>query len=173
VAGVSVVRSAGEGEWSRASDYSSPLRSASASGGGADGGLLLERPLGKGTLALLADASPLQNRLLDLSDNAQFALDLSGPPTRRVVFVESLHGFGAGRGLAALPARWWVAFAGLLLAALLWSLARGRRLGVAEPAEGHRQPARADYVHAMSLLLRRTDDPQELAAALVRLRDQR
>jgi hypothetical protein len=170
VAGVGEVSSAGEGEWSQTTGYSSPLRGASS---GTSGNLLLERRLGKGTLALLADASPLQNRLLDSSDNAQFALDLSGPRKRPVVFVESLHGFGAGRGLAALPARWWVAFAGLLLAALLWSLARGRRLGVAEPAEEHPQPARADYVHAMSLLLRRTEDPQELSAALIRLRDER
>jgi hypothetical protein len=165
VAGVSEVTSAGEGEWAEARGYNSPLH-------GANGGrLLLERAVGKGSLALLADASPLQNRLLGYADNAQFALDLSGPRAGPVVFVESLHGFGAGRGLAALPARWWMALAGLLLAGLLWSLARGRRLGVAEPADERAQPARGDYVRAMSLLLQRTRDPQALAAALIRLRD--
>ena len=180
VAGVGEVASAGEGEWTESHGYTAPLR-------GAHGhGPLLERTIGKGTLALLADASPLQNRLLASDDNAQFALDLSGQDRQPVVFVESVPGYGPSRGLAAqlfsepgagsdlaaLSTRWWVAFAGLLLAGLLWSVARGRRLGVAEPAGEQAQPPRADYVHAMSLLLRRTGDARELSSALERLRDE-
>ncbi len=167
VAGVGQVASASEGEWTESHGYTAPLR------GRHGHGLLLERTMGKGTLALLADASPVQNRLLASEDNAQFALDLSGQHRQPIVFVESVHGYGPSRGLAALSARWWVAFAGLLLAGLLWSVARGRRLGVAEPAGEQAQPPRADYVHAMSLLLRRTGDTQELCSALERLRDER
>ena len=165
-AGVGEVASAGEGEWTESRGYAAPLR------GGQGAGLLLERKLGAGTIALVADASPLQNRLLAEADNARFALDLSGSRDRQpVVFVESLHGYGSSRGFAAVPTRWWVAFAGLLLAGLLWAIARGRRLGVPEPAEEDLQPARAEYVHAISLLLRRSGDEQTLSAALERLRD--
>lgn len=166
VTGVGEVASAGEGEWTESHGYIAPLRGAYGDGP------LLERAIGKGTLALVADASPLQNRLLASADNAQFALDLSAQRRALVVFVESVHGFGASRGLAAVSTRWWVAFAGLLLAGLLWCVARGRRLGVAEVADERTQPARADYVHAMSLLLRRAGDTQELSRALVRLRDE-
>jgi Domain of unknown function (DUF4350) len=167
VAGVGELAGASEGEWTESRGYAAPLRGARGDG------LLLERTLGAGTLALVADASPLQNRLLASADNAQFALDLSGRGRQPVVFVESLHGYGPSRGLAAVPARWWVAFACLLLAGLLWAIARGRRLGVAEPAEEQASPARADYVHAISLLLRRGGEERELSAALVRLRDRR
>jgi hypothetical protein len=167
VAGVSEVRSAGEGEWSPTAGYRAPLQSA------AGGSLLLERDLGSGRIELLADASPLQNRLLGTADNAQLALNLAGGRTRAVVFVESVHGFGQSIGLAALPGRWWLAFAGLALAGLLWILARGRRLGPAEQAEIASAPPRSAYVEAIALLLRRTRDPQELSAALTRLRDRR
>jgi hypothetical protein len=167
VAGVSEVRSAGEGEWSPTAGYHAPLRSA------AGGSLLLERDLGSGSIELLADASPLQNRLLGTADNAQLALNLAGGRNRTVVFVESVHGFGQSIGLAALPGRWWLAFAGLALAGLLWVLARGRRLGPPEQAQTASAPPRSAYVEAISLLLRRTRDPQALAAALTRLRDRR
>jgi len=163
---VSEVQSSGEGEWTESSGYSAPLH---GYGGGA---LLLERALGAGQLELLADASPLQNRLLASADNAQLALNLAGG-ARPVVFVESVHGYGQSRGLAALPSRWWIAFAGLTLAGGLWVLARGRRLGPAEPAGPVSQPPRAAYVHAISLLLRRTKNPEELSRTLTRLRDRR
>jgi hypothetical protein len=167
VAGVSEVRSAGEGEWSATAGYRAPLRSA------AGGSLLLERDLGGGTIELLADASPLQNRLLAAADNAQLALDLSGGRARPVVFVESVHGFGESSGLAALPGRWWLAFAGLALAGRVWILARGRRLGPAEDAGASAPPPRSAYVDAISLLLRRAREPSEVSAALTRLRDGR
>jgi hypothetical protein len=166
MAGVGEVASASEGEWTERHGYAAPLRGAHGDGP------LLERTLGSGTLALVADASPVQNRLLASDDNAQFALDLSGRRRQPVVFVESLHGYGPSRGLAAISTRWWVTFAGLLLAGLLWSVARGRRLGVAEAAGEQAVPARADYVDAISLLLRRTGDEQALSSALIRLRDE-
>jgi hypothetical protein len=160
--GVSEVASAGEGEWQSSGGYRTLLQ-------GAGGALLLARTIGRGELELLADASPLQNRLLASADDAQLGLDLAGGPGRVVVFVESVHGFGESRGLAALPARWWLAFAGLALAGLLWILARARRLGPPEPAETPPSP-RGAYVEAIALLLRRTGRTDELSSALTRLR---
>jgi len=165
VSGVEEVRGAGEGEWAVTSGYRAPLR------GARGGSVLLERSLGSGRIELLADASPLQNRLLASADNAQLALDLAGGPARGVVFVESVHGFGQSRGLAALPSSWRLAFALLALAGVLWVLARGRRLGPAEPAHVPSQPPRAAYVEAIALLLRRTRDPGTLATLLTRLRE--
>jgi Domain of unknown function (DUF4350) len=167
VAGVSEVRSAGEGEWRPTAGYSAPLGSATG------GSLLLERDLGSGKIELLADASPLQNRLLGTADNAQLALNLAGGHTRAVVFAEAVHGFGHSIGLAALPSHWRLTFAGLALAGLLWILARGRRLGPPEQAGIASAAPRSAYVEAISLLLRRTRDPQELSAVLTRLRDRR
>ncbi len=166
VAGVGEVRSAGEGEWSATTGgYRAPLSSP------AGGSVLLEKSFGRGNIELMADASPLQNRLLGSADNAQLALDLAGARSRPVVFVESVHGFGESRGLAALPDRWRLAFALLALAGLLWVIARGRRLGPAEQTPATAPPPRAAYVEAISLLLRRTGDPRDVSAALTRLRD--
>ena len=67
---------------------------------GDEGTLLLVEPAGRGRIALLADTSPLQNRLLGEADNAAFALALSGRGP--LTFVESVHGYGPARGLAAL-----------------------------------------------------------------------
>jgi hypothetical protein len=167
VAGVSEVRSAGEGAWEETAGYR-PLLAAQPGGP-----VLLERHLGRGTLWLLADSSILQNRLLASADNAQLGLNIGGAPPRPVVFVESVHGFGESRGLAALPGRWWAALTGLLLAGLLWALARARRLGPPEPAAAslERSPARREYVEALALLLRRAAGPDELAAARARMAD--
>jgi Domain of unknown function (DUF4350) len=167
VAGVDAVSSAGEGSWTSSAGYRAPLR------GPGEEALLLERGLGRGRLELLADASPLQNRLLASADDAQLALNLVGGRARPVVFVESVHGFGESRGLAALPGRWKLAFALLALAGLVWILAHARRLGAAEPAGQAPAPPRGDYTEAIALLLGRVKQPQELSAALERLRDGR
>ena len=52
---------------------------------------------------LLADTSPLQNRLLGKADNAALALALAatGPST----FVETVHGYGPHAGSRRCPAR--------------------------------------------------------------------
>ena len=118
---------------------------------------------GAGRALLLADTAPLQNRLLDRADNAALALALAGPADRRVIFAESVHGFGQATGLAALPSRWRLALAGILLAALLWMASRARRLGPPEPAGEDQAPARREHVEALALALRRSRDP---AAAL-------
>jgi Domain of unknown function (DUF4350) len=163
--GVGEVRTAGEGTWTSFGGYAAQVRTTDGAA------LLLRRQIGSGTVELLADVSPLQNRLLATADNAQLALNLAGPPGQAVVFVESVHGYGAGRGLAALPTGWRLAFAGLGLAGLLWIAARARRLGPAEPSVEVRPPARSAYADAVALLLRRTKDQRGIVTALDRLRE--
>jgi len=117
------------------------------------GGVLVER----GNVALLADASPLQNARLARADNAAFALELIGGGP--LVFAEAPHGYGSASGLAALPdaGKWAL---GLLLAAgLLLMLARGRRFGPPEDASRPLAPPRAAYVDALGAALARTRDP--------------
>jgi hypothetical protein len=159
---VAVVQSAGQGAWDTTTGFRAPLESADGQA------LVLERPQGKGTLTLLADVSPLQDRLLSKQDNAQLALNLAGPAHRPVVFVESVHGYGERRGLAALPSGWRVAFIGLALAGLLWLLARGRRLGPAEQTASPTAPERGEYADALALLLRRTEDEEAVERAIER-----
>jgi hypothetical protein len=159
-AGVSRVATLGDGGWSPGS---APAGMRAALGAPGSPPLLLVGSLGRGRIALLADASPLQNRLLASADNARLGVDLAGAPGRPVVFVESVHGYGVARGLAALPARWWWMVAGLTLAALAWIAGRWPRLG---PPSAHGRvlpPARSAYLQGMTNILRRADRPIEVA----------
>ena len=126
---------------------------------GALGSLLLVRPAGRGRIVLLADSSPLQNRLLGEADNAAFALALSGKGP--LTFVESVHGYGPQRGLAALPARFGWALIGLLLAALVLMVARGRRLGPPERERRELPPPRRAYVDALAATMARGKEREE------------
>lgn len=119
---------------------------------------------GLGQALLLADASPLQNRLLARADDAALALALAGPDSREVAFVESVHGYGRSSGLAAIPGRWGLAAAGLALAAALLGWSRGRRLGPPETAERELPPPRRAYVEALAATLARTHDRARAAA---------
>ena len=126
---------------------------------GSEPALMVVASVGSGRALLLGDSGPLQNRLLARADNAALALALAGSERRPVTFVESVHGFGAQTGLAALPARWQLALIGFVLAALLWLLARVRRFGPAERAVVAAAPARREHVEALALSLRRARDP--------------
>ena len=150
VEGVSTVLTAGAGAWT-----SGPGTVALS---GARGPELLAMNVGRGQINLLADGSPVENRLLASADNAQLALNLAGPRGSRVIFAEAIHGYGEATGLAAIPTRWWVMFAGLCLAWAAWALARGRRIGPAEESTPEPVPPRSAYVDA-------------LAGAIVRGRD--
>ncbi len=125
---------------------------------GRAGALLLVLNHGRGRIDLLADGSPVENGLLARADNAQLALDLAGAPRTPVIFAEALHGYGEATGLAAIPPRWWVAFAGLGLAAAAWALARGRRLGPAEVPPPDPAPPRSAYVDALATVLLKAKD---------------
>ena len=118
------VRTAGDGSWDGDGRARILLGTATAP-------LLLEQRRGEGRALLLADPSPLQNRLLGEADNAALGLQLAGGRGRPVVFVESVHGFAEATGIAAIPARWWWVLGGLALAAVLYALAAGRRFGPA------------------------------------------
>lgn len=150
VGGVGTVVSAGAGAWT-----SGPGTPALA---GARGPLLIVLGLGRGRLNLLADAAPLENRLLASADNAQLALNLAGSRGSPVLFAEALHGFGEATGLAAIPTRWWLAFAGLCLAWAGWALARGRRIGPPQAPEPTPVPPRSAYVDALARQLVRGRD---------------
>jgi hypothetical protein len=154
-AGVERVRSAGDGGWT-AAKAALPVV-----GRPGDPALVLVSELGAGRVVLLADASPVQNRALARADNAALGLALAGPPGRPVAFLETVHGYGESRGLAALPASWRWALAGLTIAALVWLLARAWRLGPPEREARDLAPPRRAYVDALGATLARTRRPGE------------
>ena len=154
-AGVTRVRTAGEGRWRSAGRAQRAL-------GTRGGALLLLATAGQGRIALLADASPLQNRLLDEADNAALALALGGEGP--LAFVESVHGYGPARGLAALPARFGWALIGLALAALCFGVARGRRLGPPEPERRDLAPPRRAYVDSLAATMAKGKQRDEAVA---------
>jgi hypothetical protein len=123
--------------------------------GGAPAG---ERSLGRGTLVTVPDAALLANRELAAGDHAARALALAGPPSRRVAFVESVHGYHEQRGLAALPDAVITCLALLGLAALAFLIVKGRRLGPPEAAARDLAPPRRAHVEALAAALARTPD---------------
>ena len=164
---VSEVRTAGEGAWGDAGSALPVL-------GGRDDSLLLVARTGRGRVSLLADSSPLQNRLLGEADNAALALALAGRDGP-LSFLETPHGYGEARGLRALPGEVQVALVLLIAAALLFMAARGRRMGPPETLERPLPPPRSVYVDSLSNVLSRKPDMVALGerarlAALDRLR---
>ena len=112
--------------------------------------------LGRGKVLTLASSSPLQNRLLGSGDNAAFGLALAGPPSRPVEFLESYHGYGTGSGLSALPLAWKLLLGGLGLAALVYTVARGRRFGPPEEEGRSLAPPRREYVDSLAAVVARS-----------------
>jgi hypothetical protein len=157
VAGVRRVDSAGFGAWD-ANAPGLPLL------GGGTGPMLVAQAVGPGRALLLADVTPLQNSELDEGDNAGLAVGLAGEESRKVIFVEGVHGFGESRGLAALPDDWKWALAGLGLAGLVGIWAIGRRFGPPEADRRDLPPPRRRFVDAQALTLARTHDPAGSAA---------
>jgi hypothetical protein len=120
---------------------------------------VIERRVGAGVLALVADATVFTNRWLDSGDNAVFALDLVrayGAPR----FDEHAHGYrrheSAARYLATSPAA--VVFAGLALLAVLY-VWRSRLLPARMiEADAQAVPMLDAYVDSMAQLLAATND---------------
>jgi hypothetical protein len=149
LAGVHVVETAAEHAWT------SPGRARTLVAG--RGRLVVvAATLGRGTVFLLADTSPLQNRLLGQSDNAALGLALAGPRGRSVDFLETYHGYGRSSGLLALPAAWQLLLSGIALATLVYMIARGRRFGPPESLDRDLPPSRFDYVEALAAIVART-----------------
>jgi len=153
--GVLTVLALGAGRWTKA-------RGALYLLGDRNGALAVARPVGRGRIVLLADVSPLQNRLLAGADNATFGLDLVSSGT--VAFAEGAHGYGRVSGLAAIPSRWQLLLAGLSVAALVLVLSRARRLGPPQDVSRPLPPARGEYIDALAAALRRTRMPDEASA---------
>jgi hypothetical protein len=116
--------------------------------------------VGRGTVVLLADTSPLSNRLLARDDNALFGVAVAGEAGRPVVFDEAVHGYGEATGLRALPSQWKWALAILLAATVAWMIANGRRFGPPERAARDLPPARRAYVDAVAANVARTKQPR-------------
>jgi hypothetical protein len=155
VAGVSTVESAGPGSWREDTGQAMPVV------GGSEGSLIAIASVGRGRAILVADPSPLQNRLLDHADNATLGLALAGDKTRTVRFLESVHGYRPASGFAAVPWSWRFALGGLALAALTLMVARGRRLGPPEAEGRELAPPRRVYVESLGAVLARTKRPGE------------
>jgi Domain of unknown function (DUF4350) len=122
--------------------------------------------VGAGRAVLLADGSPLFNGALAERDDAAFALAIAGPG-RPVAFFESVHGYGRASGWGALPGRFRGGLVLLGLAGAALVLARGRRLGPAQPLGRALAPARSAYAEGLAGALLRTDSPREAIAPVV------
>ncbi|HTW12534.1 MAG TPA: DUF4350 domain-containing protein [Solirubrobacteraceae bacterium] len=104
----------------------------------------------------------LENSGLAKGDDAYRSLTVAGPSGRPVYFDETIHGYGAAIGLAALPERWWFAIVALALALGFWALSRGVRLGGSDPLPAPQPSPRTAYITAMAQTLARTAKPDEL-----------
>jgi hypothetical protein len=122
--------------------------------------------VGAGRVVLLADGAPLVNSRLAERDDAAFALDLAGNG-RPVAFVESVHGYGRASGWGALPGRFRGALALLALAGAALALARGRRLGPAQPLGRELAPPRAAYAEGLAGVLVRSGPAAAAIAPVV------
>lgn len=120
--------------------------------------------VGSGRIVLLADTSMLHNRYLARNDNALFGINLAGAPGTPVHFAEGVHGYGTETGLAAIPTRWKLTLGGLALAAIVWMIAVGRRLGPPEAQSRDLPPPRRAYVDALTTTLARTKRGDEVVA---------
>jgi Domain of unknown function (DUF4350) len=154
-AGVENVESAGPGSWTTQTGQAVPVIA------GDGGSVVAVATVGRGRAVLLADPSPLQNRLLGHADNAVLGLALAGPRNRTVDFLESVHGYRPASGFSAVPWSWRFALGGLVVAALVLMLARGRRLGPPEAEDRELPPPRRVYVESLAAVLGRTRRPDE------------
>ena len=134
--------------------------------GDATAALAAVERVGAGRAVLLADGSPLVNGRLAARDDAAFALAIAGPG-RPVAFVESVHGYGRASGWGALPGRFRGGLVLLGLAGAAFVLARGRRLGPAQPQGRVLAPARSEYAEGLAGALLRADSPGEAIAPVV------
>jgi len=161
LAGVARVRARGLGGWASAGAALPVL--------GNDRAALVDvATIGRGRLLLLADPTLLQNGLLGAADNARLGLNLVGGSGRPVAFLEAYHGYGKASGLRAIPFRWKLLLAGLVLATLTYMVARGRRLGPPEAAARELAPPRRVYVESLAGTLGKARRPGEAVAPLQR-----
>ena len=120
--------------------------------------LVVTRRIGRGEMLLVADDTPLQNARLGRRDNAAFALALAGSRPE-VVFADAAATTKAPTGWDAVPSGWKIALIGGAFALLLTTIARGRRIGNAEPAERLLDPPRRATADVLAGGLERSRRP--------------
>ena len=128
-------------------------------GTGDDRTVVVAGPVAAGRVVAVADSSLLHNDHLAEADNAAFALAVAGEADRPVLFLESVHGYGAASGLGALPPAAKSTLIGLALAALVGVWSAGQRFGPPEERARRLPPPRRDYVDALAVSLARSGDP--------------
>lgn len=131
---------------------------------------LASRPLGKGSVVLLADEWALSNAGLPLDDDLALALAVVlSDGTRRVVFDEYHHGYASGGGAwDRLAESTRVSLIQAALAAGLLVVARGRRMGKPVPGAARSQRPPVDYVESLAGLLARARAAGPAAETLAR-----
>lgn len=120
--------------------------------------LVLTRRIGRGEMILLADTSLLENALLSRDDNAAFAVALAGTKTS-VGFAEPSLRPGTTTGWDAVPGGWKIAIVGGALSLLVATIARGRRIGAAEPQHRLLDPPRRATAEVVAAGLERSKQP--------------
>lgn len=118
------------------------------------------QPMGKGEVWIAAGADLLENRRLDLLDNAQLWANFS---TRTIAFDE-LH-FAAAKG-PGWSANLWASLLQFIFVALLFVAARAPRLGPARPTPTRQHRSTQEYLSSMGGLMRRAGVEAELKLAL-------
>lgn len=127
--------------------------------GPADAPMAALARLGRGSVILLADSSPITNRGLVRGDNAAFGLAIAGGGP--VAFLETVHGYGVSRGFGGLPTEVKWALLGLALTSLIALWAAGKRFGEPEDEDNEPPPPRVEYVDALAGSLARAKPEKE------------
>jgi len=128
--------------------------------------LALVAVVGDGRVVLLAEKSAVTNRLLATADNAAFAVGIASD--RAIIFDEYVHGYGIEEGVRGLPWPLRRTVAVLLLGAVIWMWAAGRRLGAPEQPARSLPPARSEFVSALGATLAKSGHDEAGYGALRR-----
>ena len=119
-----------------------------------------------GGVVLLSDVSLLDNANLGAADNGVLAVRLAG--TGPVYFDEYVHGFGAGQGLAGVPAGV-ISLVLILISTIVWMWAVGARFGPPEQPQRALPPPRAAYLDGIAATLAKAK-PTEAGFGILRAR---
>lgn len=120
--------------------------------------LVVTRRVGRGEVILLADTSFLENALIGRDDNAALGIALAGTKTS-VVFAEASLRPDTTTGWDAVPGGWKIAIVGGALSLLVAAIARGRRIGSAEPQQRLLDPPRRATAEVVAAGLERSGQP--------------
>lgn len=149
--------------------YLSPLPSAATVELAAAGRpVLVSRPIGSGTVIVLADQYALSNGGIAVKDNLALALDVVAPRgAATIVFDEYHHGYASGSGaFDVLPVAVRLSIVELVIAAAALLFARGRRLGTPRPVTDEQPRSPLEYVRSLAGLFRHAGAARQSADIL-------